>query len=258
MLLDSFKDKKVLITGGLGFIGSNLAIKLVELGANVTLLDSMQQNYGGNLFNIESVKDRVIVNFSDMRDTHALPYLVKEKDYIFNLAGQVSHIDSMINPMTDMEINVKAQLSLLEICREYNKEAVVVYSSTRQFYGHPQYLPVDEKHPIIPIDVNGIDKFAGEQYHLLFNKVYHLKTTALRMTNTYGPRQSIRHNRLGFIGWFIRKAVLGEEIEIFGDGKQVRDFTYVDDVVEALLLAATNEECYGVYFNLGGEHKSLL
>lgn len=258
MLLDNFKDKNVLITGGLGFIGSNLSIKLVELGAKVTLLDSMYPDYGGNLFNIEPIKDKVFVNFSDMRDTYSLSYLVKEKDYIFNIAGQVSHIDSMKDPLTDMEINVRAQLFLLEICRKYNKEAVIVYSSTRQFYGRPQYLPVDEKHPIIPTDVNGINKMAGEQYHLLYHKVHGLKTTALRLTNTYGPRQLIRHNRQGFIGWFIRKIVLDEEIEIFGDGKQIRDLNHVEDVVNALLLAAVTKDCYGEYFNLGGEHLTLL
>lgn len=258
MSSDSYRDKDVLITGGLGFIGSNLAIRLVELGAKVTLLDSMHEDYGGNVFNIESVKDSLTVNFSDMRDTHTLPYLVKGKDFIFNLAGQVSHIDSMKDPLNDMEINVKAQLALLEICRNHNKDVVVVYSSTRQFYGRPQYLPVDEGHPVVPVDVNGINKFAGEQYHLLYNKVYGLKTTSLRLTNTYGPRQLIHHNRQGFIGWFIRKAVLGEEIEIFGDGSQVRDFNHVDDVVEALLLAALNSECYGEFFNLGGEHRSLF
>lgn len=258
MLLDNFKDKNVLITGGLGFIGSNLAIKLVELGAKVTLLDSMYPDYGGNLFNIEPIKDKVFVNFSDMRDTYSLSYLVKEKDYIFNIAGQVSHIDSMKDPLTDMEINVRAQLFLLEICRKYNKEAVIVYSSTRQFYGRPQYLPVDENHPVIPTDVNGINKMAGEQYHLLYHKVHGLKTTALRLTNTYGPRQLIRHNRQGFIGWFIRKIVLDEEIEIFGDGKQIRDLNHVEDVVNALLLAAVTKDCYGEYFNLGGEHLTLL
>ena len=258
MLLDNFKDRRVIITGGLGFIGSNLAIKLVELGAQVTLIDSMFPDYGGNLFNIAPVKDKVFVNFSDMRDIHALSYLVKEKDYIFNIAGQVSHIDSMKDPLVDMEINVRAQLSLLEICRQHNKDAVIVYSSTRQFYGRPQYLPVDEKHPVIPADVNGINKLAGEQYHLLYHKVYGLKTTALRLTNTYGPRQLIRHNRQGFIGWFIRKVILNEEIEIFGDGNQIRDFNQVEDVVKALLLAAVTKSCYGEFFNLGGEHMTLL
>ncbi len=212
VLAQNFKGKRVLITGGLGFIGSNLAIKLVDSGADVTLLDSMQPEFGGNLFNIAPVKDLVRVNFSDMRDVHTLPYLAKDKDFIFNLSGQVSHIDSMTEPLVDMEINVKAQLSLLEICREYNKEAVIVYTSTRQFYGRPKYLPVDEQHPIEPTDINGINKFSGEQYHILYNRVYGLKTTSLRLTNTFGPRQLIKHNRQGFIGWFIKKAVCGELI----------------------------------------------
>ena len=253
----SFKGKKCLITGGLGFIGSNLAIKLVELGAEVTIIDSMIPEYGGNLFNIEPVKDKVKINFSDMRDAHTLPYLLEKNELIFNLAGQVSHMDSMKDPLTDLDINVRAQIYLLEACRQYNPDAVIVYTSTRQFYGRPQHMPVSEDHPLRPVDTNGINKLAGEQYHILYHKVYGLKTTALRLTNTYGPRQLIKNPRQGFIGWFIRHVVCDELIEIYGDGSQIRDLTYVDDAVDALTTAAENPKCYGDIFNLGGEKISL-
>ncbi len=183
----NFSNKNVLITGGLGFIGSNLAIRLVVEGANVTIVDSLIPEYGGNLFNIESIKDDVTVNISDVRDVHSMKHIIKEQDYLFNLAGQTSHVDSMENPFTDLEINATAQLSILEMCRHYNSDIKIVFASTRQLYGKPQYLPVDEKHPVNPVDVNGINKAAGEQYHLLYNNVYGIKTTVLRLTNTYGP-----------------------------------------------------------------------
>lgn len=252
-----FADKQVLITGGAGFIGSNLAINLAARGALVTIMDSMLPDYGGNLFNLDPVRNNIAINFSDMRDPHSLSYLVKNKDFIFNLAGQVSHQDSMVDPMMDLEINIKAQLVLLEACRRNNTEAVIVYASTRQFYGHPEYTPVDERHPINPPDVNGINKFAGEQYHTLYSKIYGIKTVSLRLTNTYGPRQLIKNARQGFIGWFVNRAVTGNPIQLFGGGEQLRDFNHVDDVVEAFLLAATTPSCYGKYFNLSGDKASL-
>lgn len=253
----SFKGKQVLITGGAGFLGSNLAIRLVKEGANVTVMDSMLPNYGGNVFNLKPIQGDFHLNFSDMRDWASLSYIVRGKDFIFNLAGQVSHMDSMQDPITDLEINAKAQLSLLEACRHYNSDAVVVFSSTRQFYGRPQYLPVDERHPLDPPDVNGINKLAGEQYHTLYSRVHGIRTVSLRLTNTYGPRQLIKNARQGFIGWFINRAITAETIELFGTGEQVRDFNYVDDVVEAFLLAASNTACYGRVFNLSGERSSL-
>ncbi|MGK7946385.1 MAG: NAD-dependent epimerase/dehydratase family protein [Microcystaceae cyanobacterium] len=247
-----YKDKKILITGGLGFIGSNLALKLVELGGNVTLVDSMIPDYGGNLFNIEPIREQVKINFSDVRDSHSMEYLVKEQDYLFSLAGQVSHIDSMIDPLTDLDINTRAPVFILEACRKFNQSIKVIYASTRQIYGKPQYLPVDEKHPLSPTDVNGINNLAGERYHTLYHKIYDLDTVSLRLTNTYGPRQLIKHNRQGFIAVFIRQIIQGEKILIFGDGQQIRDFNYVDDVVNALLIAGANKNCYGNLYNLGG------
>jgi UDP-glucose 4-epimerase len=253
----SFADKEVLITGGAGFIGSNLALRLVELGARVTVMDSMLPGYGGNLFNLSPVAERIAVNFSDMRDPYSLSYLVRGKDYIFNLAGQVSHQDSMHDPMMDMEINVKAQLVLLEACRYHNPDVVVVYASTRQFYGQPEYLPVDERHPINPPDVNGINKLAGEQYHTLYSRVFGIRTVALRLTNTYGPRQLIKNSRQGFIGWFVNRAITGQPIQLYGGGDQIRDFNHVDDVASAFLVAAAVPACHGRYFNLSGDKCSL-
>ncbi len=252
-----FRNKNVLITGGIGFIGSNLAIRLVEEGARVTLLDSMLDEYGANLFNIKEIKDQVQINFSDMRDEHSLRFLVRNKDYIFNLAGQVSHQDSMSQPFMDMEVNAKAQLTLLETCRHYAPQTVIVYASTRQIYGRPQYLPVDEKHLLMPPDVNGIHKLAAEYYHSLYTRVYGLRTVSLRLTNTYGPRQLIKNARQGFIGWFVNRVITDNAIQLFGGGEQLRDFNYVDDVVEAMCLAALNEKTHGEVYNLSGERASL-
>ncbi len=253
------KDKNVLILGGLGFIGSNLAHRLVGLGANVTLVDSMLERYGGNLANIESITDRVNVNFSDIRDRHSLEYVVRDRDVIFCLAGQTSHIDSMHDPFTDMEINCRSQLAILECCRAQNPDVRIIYASTRQIYGRPQYLPVDEKHPIVPVDVNGINKQAAEAYYTLYAQIYGMSCLSLRLTNTYGPRQQLRGNHQGFVGIFIRMALSGEKIKIFGDGRQLRDFNYVDDVVQALLLGVERRDLTGCAYNLGDHrHYSLL
>ena len=256
---EKYRDKRVMITGGLGFIGSNLAHRLVDFGADVLIVDSLIPDYGGNLFNVEGIKDRVRINIADVRDASGMNYLVREQDYIFNLAGQVSHIDSMRDPYTDLEINCRSQLSLLEACRRHNPSVKVVYASTRQIYGAPDYLPVDEKHLLHPTDVNGINKMAGEWYHILYSNVYGIRATSLRLTNTYGPRQLMKHSRQGFIGWFIRLAIDGDEISVFGDGKQLRDLNYVDDVVDAFLLAGATDMVNGQVYNLGGtEPVSLL
>jgi UDP-glucose 4-epimerase len=247
------KSKNVLITGGLGFIGSNLAKLMMDMGASVTLVDSLIPEYGGNLWNVELIKDGVRINISDVRDEHSMKYLVQGQDYLFNLAGQTSHTDSMDAPYTDLEINARAQLSILEACRKYNKEIKVVFASTRQMYGIPQYLPVDERHQIAPVDVNGINKMAGEWYHLVYNNVYGIRTSVLRLTNTYGPHMRVKDARQTFLGIWIRRLIEGEPILVFGDGKQVRDFNYVDDAVDAFLLAAESEDANGEIYNLGAD-----
>jgi len=249
----NLQGKEVLITGGVGFIGSNLARRLVMLGANVTLADSLIPLYGGNLRNIEDIKDQVTLNINDVRDPFAMEYLIQGKDYLFNLAGQTSHMDSMTNPQADLEINAVAQLSILEACRKYNQKIKIVFASTRQLYGKPEYLPVDEEHPIRPVDVNGINKLAGEWYHLLYNNVYGIRACALRLTNTYGPGMRVKDAKQTFLGIWIRNVIEGKPILVFGDGQQLRDFNYVDDVVDALLMAALDARTDGQVFNLGSQ-----
>jgi dTDP-glucose 4,6-dehydratase/UDP-glucose 4-epimerase len=250
-LAASFCKKRVLITGGLGFIGSNLARALVARGAEVTLVDSLIPQYGGNLFNTDDFRDKVTVNVCDVRDPFAMDYLLKDKDFLFNLAGQTSHLDSMVDPQTDLDINAAAQLAILEACRKSNPGIKIVFASTRQLYGKPDYLPVDEKHPIRPVDVNGINKLAGEWYHLLYNNVYGIRACALRLTNTYGPGMRVRDARQTFLGIWVRLLIEGKPIKVFGDGLQLRDFNYVDDCVDALLLAGGNDAANGKVYNLG-------
>lgn len=247
----AFGGKKVLITGGLGFIGSSLARALVDLGAKVTVVDSLIPEYGGNPFNVADIKDRLSINTSDVRDAQSLRELMPGQDYLFNLAGQTSHMDSMSDPETDLEINCRAQLSILETCRAVNPDVKVVFASTRQIYGRPDYLPVDERHLLRPVDVNGINKMAGEWYHILYNNVYGIRACALRLTNTFGPGMRVKDARQTFLGVWIRLLVQGEPFEVW-DGKQLRDFTYVDDAVRAFLLAAAKDEANGQALNLGG------
>ena len=253
-----YRGRRVLVTGGLGFIGSNLARQLVDLGADVLLVDAMIEDYGGNFFNIAGFADRVRVNISDVRNETVMDVLVRDREVIFNLAGQVSHIDSMRDPYTDLD----AQLSMLEACRKFNPSTKVVFAGTRQVYGKPDHLPVDESHLVRPIDVNGVNKAAGEYYHLLYNNVFGVRACSLRLTNVYGPRQLIRHDRQGFIGWFIRLALEGQEIQVFGDGSQMRDFVFVDDAADAFLRAGACAPCDGEVFNVGGlepiAHKELV
>lgn len=248
---ETLRGKNVLVTGGLGFIGSNLARRLVDAGAHVTLVDSLIPEYGGNPFNVGDLRGRVQVNVADVRDPHSINHLVAGQDYLFNLAGQTCHLDSVRDPQTDLEINCRAQLSILEACRKRNPAIRVVFTSTRQIYGVPRYLPVDENHPLAPVDINGINKLAGESYHLFYHRVHGIRSSVLRLTNTYGPRMRVKDDRQTFLGiWFMR-LLDGEPLRVFGDGLQIRDFNYVDDVVDALLLCATDERADGRVFNLG-------
>lgn len=253
-----YQNKKILITGGLGFIGSNLAIRLVSLGAKVDIVDALIPTYGGNLFNIESVKDLVKWVKGDIRDKKLVDGLVEDKEIIFNLAGTLSHIDSMSSPMTDLEINCRAQLSILESVRKLNPKVKIIFAGTRNQYGKAKYLPVTEDHPQEPTDINGINNIAAEKYHLMYTKVYGIKTVSLRMTNTFGPRHQMKHEKQGVLNWFIRQILDGEEVKLFGDGKQIRDINYIDDVVDALLLVAKSEAGWGQAYNLGGTPISLL
>jgi UDP-glucose 4-epimerase len=247
----TYSNKSVIITGGLGFIGSSLARALVAQGARITLVDSLIPQYGGNLYNIHDIRDQVAVNVCDVRDPFAMAYLLQGKDYLFNLAGQTSHLDSMSDPQTDLDINATAQLAILEACRKSNPGIKIVFASTRQLYGKPDYLPVDEKHPIRPVDVNGINKLAGEWYHLLYNNIYGIRACALRLTNTYGPGMRVKDARQTFLGIWVRMLIEGKPIKVFGNGMQLRDFNYVDDCVGALLLAGASDTSNGKVYNLG-------
>lgn len=242
---------RVLITGGAGLVGSSLARRLVHLGCNVLLVDSLSENFGGNLQNIADIRGHVALNVSDIRDRHGLRFLLKGCDFVFNLAGQTSHSDSMDAPFEDLAINCTAQLSLLETCRTVNPLVRIVFASTRQVYGRPQYLPVDEAHPVRPVDVNGVNKVAGESYHLLYHSVHGLQTTVLRMTNTYGPGMRIKDARQIFLGSWIRSLLEGAPIEVW-EGRQMRDFTYVDDAANAFIAAALSPGSVGKVLNLGG------
>lgn len=244
-------NARVLITGGAGFIGSTLAFRLLELGAQITLVDSLIPEYGGNLFNLTEFRQRLELHISDVRDPHAMRHLIQGQDFLFNLAGQTSHLDSMQDPMTDLDINGSAQLSILEAVRRYNPKLRIVFASTRQVYGRPAYLPVDEKHPIKPVDINGIHKIAAEEYHRLYGEVYGLACTSLRLTNTYGPGMRVRDARQTFLGIWIKQVITGVPIKVFGDGSQLRDFNFVEDAVDAFIRAAIFPEAKGRVLNLG-------
>ena len=249
--MQQYDGARVLITGGMGFIGSNLAIRLVAYGAQVTVVDSLIPSYGGNDRNIAPIVDRVKVNIADVRDEYSMNHLVQGVDFLFNLAGQTSHLDSMLDPYSDLDINCRAQLSILEACRKHNPQLKLVYASTRQIYGKPNYLPVDERHLLHPVDVNGINKMAGEWYHILYNNVYGIRATALRLTNTYGPRMRVKDARQTFLGIWIKRLIEGLPIQVFGDGQQLRDFNYVSDVVDALVQVAVDARTNGQVYNLG-------
>ncbi|MGD2063755.1 MAG: NAD-dependent epimerase/dehydratase family protein [Nitrospirota bacterium] len=253
-----YAGRRVLITGGLGFIGSNLAIRLAEHGAEVTVLDALIPEHGGDRFNVAPVASRIRIDTADLRDAHVLPAAVRDQEFVFHLAGQVSHGDSMRDPELDLTVNCVATINLVEACRQFNPEARLIYTSTRQVYGVPRSLPVSEDHPPAPVDVNGINKLAAEHYHLLYERTYGLRSAVLRLTNTYGPRQHIRNDRQGFVGVFIRHALRGEPIRLFGTGTQVRDLNYVDDVVDALVATGVTAGCYGRVLNLGAPRRYSL
>jgi len=252
MIETAFANRKVLITGGAGFIGSNLAARLVGLGARVTVLDNLLSGCGGNLFNLEPIQDRIRIKIMDLRDDRGLLPLVEGQDYLFNLAGRSSHMDSMRDPYGDLDANCRAHLAILEACRIGNPDLRIVFASTRQLYGKPDSLPVSEQHALRPIDINGIHKLAGEWYHTLYHELYGIHSCTLRLTNTYGPRMRVKDARQTFLGLWIRLVTQNKPFEVWG-GEQLRDFTYVDDAVDAFLLAAACDAAKGQIYNLGGD-----
>lgn len=258
--LGSFAGKNVLVAGGLGFIGSNLVVRLANAGARVSVIDNMAEGGGGNEFSVDCVRSRIaIFNFdlSERKNLSPGPIFNSELDYVFSLAGRTGHLESMNEPLADLWTNAMAELNLLEAIRRHAPRARVVHTGTRQVFGRPRYSPVDEAHPVAPTDINGIHKYCAEEYHRIYHAAYGIRTTVVRLTNTYGPRQLVREPGQGVAGQFIGRALRGDEINIFGDGKQIRDFNYVSDVVDALLLAATADACVGESYNLSGYSHSL-
>jgi len=248
---EAFKGKKVLVTGGLGFIGSNLSAQLVRLGSHVTIVDNMIPRLGGNLFNVEEVADKVHINFSDVRDSHSMDHLVKGQEFIFHLAGQVNHVDSIRNPIQDLDINCRGTLVLLECCRKYNREVKIIFSGTRGEYGSSVTLPVSEDHPTNPKGIYAVTNLSAEKMVLVYDDVHKIPGVCLRITNTYGPRHQMAHDEYGVLNWFIRKAIDREVVPVFGDGRILRDFLYVDDLVDCFLQVATRDQAYGEVFNVG-------
>jgi len=247
----------ILITGGLGFIGSTLAIAEVKRGNKVTVVDALLPDYGGNKFNIKQIEKEIEIETGDVRNTKLMEKLVKKKDIVYSLAGTLSHVDSMTDPFTDLEINCVSQLTLLEACRKYNPESKILFAGTRNQYGRAKYLPVDENHPMEPVDVNGINNIAAEWYYRLYHNAHGLRTCSLRLTNVYGPRHQMKHPRQGVLNWFIRQLIDGKTVELFGDGSQIRDINFVSDVVSAFMSAADSSKSIGEVFNLGGDAVSL-
>ncbi|MCX8118183.1 MAG: GDP-mannose 4,6-dehydratase [Desulfobacterota bacterium] len=248
---EAFQGRRVLITGGLGFIGSNLALRLVNLGAKVTIVDNMMPRLGGNLFNVREIVDRIRINFSDVRDEHSMDYLVKDQDYIFHLAGQVNHVDSIRNPIQDLDINCRGTLVLLESCRKNNPAVKIIFSGTRGEYGSSVRLPVGEDHPTNPKGIYAVTNLSAEKMVLVYDDVHKISGTCLRITNTYGPRHQMAHDEYGVVNWFIRKAIDDQAIPVFGDGRILRDFLYVDDLVDCFLQVAACPQAYGEVFNVG-------
>jgi len=249
--INYFKNKNILITGGLGFIGSNLAIKLYNLGANITIVDSMIPEYGGNFFNLHEIIDKIKINISDIRDINSINVLVREKDYIFHLAGQVSHILSLTNPYPDIDINIIGTINIVEACKKYNPNVKIIYTGTRGQYGPSQKLPVSEDAPTNPKGIYEISNLTAEKILKVYNDIHGIKTVLLRLTNIYGPRAQMKHSLYGVANWFIRLALDNETIKVFGDGSILRDFLYIDDCIDALVLSAESNEVNGEVLNVG-------
>lgn len=253
-----FGGARVLITGGLGFIGSNLAIALVESGARVTLVDAMMSEYGGNLFNIEPIRDRVTINFSDIRDVNVMNYLVRDQEFVFHLAGQMDHVLSLTDPYPDIEINVKGTTVVMESLKRHNPKARLIYSGTRGQYGAAVTLPVPEDAPTHPRGLHEITRLTAENIVSLYHEVHGIRSTMLRLTNIFGPRAQMRHPRYGVANWFVRLAIEDQVIPVFGDGRIKRDFLYIDDCVEAILMCAASDRAYGQVFNVGVDRPSTF
>lgn len=253
--LSKYKDKKVLITGGAGFIGSSLAQELVKYGAKVTILDAMLPLYGGNLFNLEEIKNDIEFIKGDIRDEKLMETLVKEKDIIYNFAAQVSHLDSKDQPLLDLDINGRGHIVVLEAVRKYAPQAKILFSSSRMVYGKIVHTPVDENHSTKPLSIYGIHKLLAEMYYQYYFETFNINTVSVRIPTPYGTRQHMKHNKYSVVGWFLRQSLDGEVIKIFGDGAQSRDYIYINDVVDAFLRLGLNGKS-GEIYNLGTNEKT--
>jgi UDP-glucose 4-epimerase len=247
-----YKNKKVLVIGGAGFIGSNLSIKLVELGAKVSIVDALLRECGGNLFNLSKIKNRIRFYHGDINKLKNISYVLGEADVIFNCIGFTNHLASIKDPLQDLKLNVSVHLQLLLACKNSNISARIVYLASRSQYGRSQSKKIKETHPICPLDFHGAHKAMGEIYHTLFNTLYGVDARILRVTNVYGPRQDMRNGNPGIINKFIKEMMEGERILIFGSGNRVKDFLYVDDVVDAILHLAMKKDVEHRVYNLGG------
>lgn len=251
MNFEPYRGKRVLITGGLGFIGSNTAQKLVHYGARITIVDSLHPLYGGNLTNVAEIRDEVTLHVGDYRDQSLMKPLVRDTDIIFNLAGQVSYIDSSRIPFEDLDLNCRGTLQLLELCRELNPEVRVVFASSRLVLGKILSQPVREDHPTEPLSLYGVHKLAAEKYHRVYAAGYGIRTVVLRITNPYGERQQLKHGKYSLPGWFMRLVLEGKPITIFGDGSQLRDYLYATDLADAFLAVGLSDAPPGELFNCG-------
>lgn len=252
--LKTFEGKRILVTGGAGMIGSTLVRRAALLGAHVTVLDALLPLYGGNLFNIEDVREKITFVEGDIRDADVVAECVRDADYIFNFAAQVSYVLSNVDPFLDLDFNCRGHLTLLDSCRKTGATQRIIFSSSRFVYGAPEYSPVDENHPLNCQSIYGIHKIAAEKYHQFFHRSYNQPTLSLRFTNPYGPRQQMKHNQYGIVNWFIRQALDGEALTIYGDGAQQRDYIFVEDIVEACLLIALAGKFEGEVYNVGSGH----
>ncbi len=249
--LSYFQDARVLITGGAGMIGSTIARLLVEQGAEVTVVDAMLPAYGGNRFNLKDILDKIVFVRGDIRNLDRVKEWVDGADYVFSLAAQVSYVDSNHDPLLDLDINCRGHLNLLLALSQINRRAKVVFTSSRFVYGSIDYNPVDESHPFNCLSVYGIHKLAGEKYYRFYHDAHGLDTVSVRITNPYGPRQQMKHSKYGIVNWFIRLAMEGKPLTVFGEGLQKRDYIYVEDVAEGIMSAALTPETAGQVYNLG-------
>ena len=246
-----FSGKRVMITGGLGMMGSTIAHKLVKYGAEVTIVDAHIEPYGANLFNILEIRDLLKINVADIRDKEAMKVLVKDKDIIFNLAGQVSHNDSMENPFLDADINYSGHLNVLENVRKYNPTVILMHAGSRLQYGRIQAIPVNEEHPLRPRTPYALNKVAAENMYRFYHEMYNIPCVLFRIANPYGPRSQMKHHKYSIINWFVRQVMDDKPITIFGKGEQIRDYIYIDDLADAFLATCVNPKCNGEIYNVG-------